>query len=206
MHAPLEHAPSLWLVKKTDPTPRACAAFRCPLLSKLSLLNCGNITDSAVEAIASGLQNLTFLDLTGCELITDAAVLALSSCCTQLERLGLYGCDNLTDETVVATQAKCKLLKHIHYSTVADKRAARKRAFDKARPRLALALALALILAPTLKPCTSPHPVTLSGWRRVCSTASCWRSTMFGSCGARWIPAPTSKKLTKEQRVQLDNG
>ena len=68
----------------------------------VNLRGCSNLTDGAVEALASHCPGLTTVNLCGCDNLTDGAVEALASHCRGLTAGNLEGCDDLTDGAVEA--------------------------------------------------------------------------------------------------------
>ena len=74
-------------------------------LTTVSLSECSNLTDGAVEALASHCPGLTTVDLSYCHNLTDGAVEALASHCRGLTTVSLYGCKNLTDGAMEALRS-----------------------------------------------------------------------------------------------------
>ena len=94
---------------RTQPEPAAPSCSAAPPTAKSRRRpGCSNISDAALEAVASGCKQLTSLHLEGCD-ITDAAVQAVASACKQLTALHLGGCD-ISDAAVEAVEAACPQL------------------------------------------------------------------------------------------------
>lgn len=86
---------------------------QCVRLERLTLLNCGNITDSALARVLPCCPNLVALDLTGVGEATDRAIVALASSTKRLQGINLGGCKKLTDQAILALAANCPLLRRV---------------------------------------------------------------------------------------------
>ncbi|XP_018017696.1 F-box/LRR-repeat protein 3 isoform X1 [Hyalella azteca] len=69
-------------------------------LHTLSLANCDQVTNTAVERLCSGQPWLRRLDLTGCYRVSGVAVVALADSLPCLQWLSLHGCGAVTAESV----------------------------------------------------------------------------------------------------------
>lgn len=86
---------------------------QCVRLERLTLLNCGNITDGALARVLPCCPNLVALDLTGVAETTDRAIVALASSTKRLQGINLGGCKKLTDQALLALAANCPLLRRV---------------------------------------------------------------------------------------------
>ena len=82
-------------------------ASHCPGLTTVNLSRCSNLTDGAVEALASHCPELTSVNLSRCSKLTDDAVEVLASHCRGLTTVDLSDCRNLTDSAVEALASHC---------------------------------------------------------------------------------------------------
>jgi hypothetical protein len=88
-------------------------AMACTGMSKLSLINCNQITDVSVVKVAQHCPQLSKLNLGGCWQLTDLSVRALSNHSMELISLSLYGCMNVGEKVLIGLAQECLHLKRL---------------------------------------------------------------------------------------------
>lgn len=91
---------------------------RCVKLERLTLVNCVEITDEALQKVLPLCSNLVALDLTNITSCSDKTIIALARAATKLQGINLGGCKNITDEGVLALADHCPLIRRIKLSNV----------------------------------------------------------------------------------------
>ena len=115
---------SLWNSKIGDEEV-SLVAHGCPKLTEISLLNCHDITDASMIALARCYRQLIFIDIGGCCNITDIGLIAYADACcnvsnaandpemgnaSALRRISLSRCKRITDIGLSALGRGCPLL------------------------------------------------------------------------------------------------
>lgn len=87
----------------------------CHALTVLKLVDCHDLSNSAVALLARGCPDLIFLNLDRCDKLSDAAVISLSLACSKLSSLSLRRVHKVTDTGVMSLQ-RCSALVHLDLS------------------------------------------------------------------------------------------
>ena len=86
----------------------------CPLIEKLDLRECYEISDVSIKAIANGCTLLVSLDLSDCsENITNLSIKHLALQCPLLQDIFLVGCHRITDLSATALAYNCRHLETV---------------------------------------------------------------------------------------------
>ncbi|KAG6869334.1 hypothetical protein C0993_000087 [Termitomyces sp. T159_Od127] len=88
----------------------------CDRLERLTLINCENITDSALSRVLPCFPNLVAIDLTGVINTTDEAVIGLAHAAKRLQGINLAGCSKVSDEGILAFAKNCPMLRRVKLS------------------------------------------------------------------------------------------
>jgi F-box and leucine-rich repeat protein GRR1 len=91
---------------------------QCVRLERLTLINCGALSDGALARVLPCCPNLVALDLTGVVEASDRAIVALASSTKRLQGINLGGCKKVTDKGILALAANCPLLRRVKLSGV----------------------------------------------------------------------------------------
>ena len=93
-----------------------CVSIECPELKELNLFNCTQLTDTGILSIADGCKNLTYLNIGWCDRITDQGITCLASSAASLTELDLAGCTSLTNKSLKVISEECPLLQRLNIS------------------------------------------------------------------------------------------
>jgi len=93
-----------------------CLSIECPMLMELNLFNCSELTDTGIISIAEGCLSLTSLNRGWCNKISDKGLISLSTTATSLMTLDIGGCSALTDISIRSIAENCLLLKRLNMS------------------------------------------------------------------------------------------
>lgn len=89
----------------------------CTLLARVSFNSALNVTDKGVCKLVKHCKKLQCLDLGNCVLVSDKGVVAIADClCSTLEELNLENCVKLTDLSLSAVILSCRSLKTLDFS------------------------------------------------------------------------------------------
>ncbi|KIJ57041.1 hypothetical protein M422DRAFT_198423 [Sphaerobolus stellatus SS14] len=85
----------------------------CTRLERLTLMNCGAITDEALVSVLPAWPNLVALDLTNVVETTDRAIITLANTAKRLQGLNLGSCKLVTSEGIIAIAKNAPYLRRI---------------------------------------------------------------------------------------------
>ncbi|XP_078448568.1 RNI-like superfamily protein [Wolffia australiana] len=103
--------------KVNDDGVSAIAKSSSSSLKTLKLLDCANLGDSSVLAMAEHCENLDTVVLGGCRRISEAALKALvAACCSSIRILKMDWCPGVGDSLVSSVLAKCRRLERLDVS------------------------------------------------------------------------------------------
>ncbi|KAG6895417.1 hypothetical protein C0992_001379 [Termitomyces sp. T32_za158] len=88
----------------------------CDRLERLTLINCENITGTALSRVLPCFSNLVAVDLTGVINTTDEAAVGLAHAAKRLQGINLAGCSKITDEGILAFAENCPMLRRVKLS------------------------------------------------------------------------------------------
>ena len=78
-------------------------------LRLLAVAYCPDVTESGIEAVASGCRRLMYMDFSYCKRVTDRGLKALLRHCTELCYLNVRGATNLSAAQMQRAQKQVRL-------------------------------------------------------------------------------------------------
>jgi len=85
----------------------------CSKLERLTLMNCKQLSDSALSDLLRCTPELVALDLSGIPAASDATLEAVADTSPKLQGLNISNCGKMTDVGVTAVALRCKFLRRI---------------------------------------------------------------------------------------------
>ena len=85
----------------------------CTRVERLTLTNCGGITDSGLIGLLTDSNHLLALDISGVWEITAASMLALAEHCRRLQGLNVSSCVKISNESMITVAENCRYLKRV---------------------------------------------------------------------------------------------
>lgn len=87
----------------------------CKRIERLTLTNCGGLTDHGLMELLRGSSNLLALDICGDTQITYQSIEMLAAHCPKLQGLNISECENITNESMVKLADSCRHIKRASY-------------------------------------------------------------------------------------------
>lgn len=92
----------------------------CTRLERLTLVNCGALSDEVISKVLPCCPNLVALDLTNVFDTSDESILQLAGAASRLQGINLGGCKKVTDVGIQALARSCPLLRRIKLSGLTE--------------------------------------------------------------------------------------
>lgn len=85
----------------------------CNRIERLTLTNCGGLTDSGIGGLLDGSSNLLALDISGVTEVTEASMYRLAANCQKLQGLNISGCTKISNASMIDVAERCRYLKRV---------------------------------------------------------------------------------------------
>lgn len=92
----------------------------CKRIERLTLTNCGKLTDLSIQPLVDGNRSLLALDVTGLDQLTDRTMMTVADHCLRLQGLNVTSCKKLTDASIAAVARNCRHLKRLKFNSCAQ--------------------------------------------------------------------------------------
>ncbi|KAF5390599.1 hypothetical protein D9757_002639 [Collybiopsis confluens] len=113
-----------------------CHFAKCDRLERLTLVNCSQLSASALVETLRSFPSLVAVDLTGVLNTSNKAIVGLASAAKRLQGINLTGCKHVSDEGIMALASNCPLLRRVKLSGLENLTDAPLRALVKSCPLL----------------------------------------------------------------------
>ncbi|CDH48303.1 f-box lrr-repeat protein 20 isoform 1 [Lichtheimia corymbifera JMRC:FSU:9682] len=114
------HALDLSCLDTVTNTTLINSVSQLPLLERLNISWCRNVSGHGVQAIARSCVHLTTLILNGCSQLDETTMATLGRCLTHIQHLSVASCTSLTDQALLAfLQNELPQLSHLNVSQCA---------------------------------------------------------------------------------------
>ncbi|RFU25297.1 hypothetical protein B7463_g11036, partial [Scytalidium lignicola] len=85
----------------------------CTRVERLTLTNCGGLTDSGLGYLLKDSGHLLALDISGDNQITEASMYALAEHCRRLQGLNISSCKKISNESLIRVAESCRYIKRL---------------------------------------------------------------------------------------------
>ncbi|KAK4669623.1 SCF ubiquitin ligase complex subunit [Podospora pseudopauciseta] len=85
----------------------------CTRVERLTLTNCGKITDTGLIPLITNNDHLLALDVSNDSQITEASIYAIAQYCKRLQGLNISGCHKVSPESMITLAENCRFLKRL---------------------------------------------------------------------------------------------
>ncbi|KAJ5054642.1 uncharacterized protein L3040_000909 [Drepanopeziza brunnea f. sp. 'multigermtubi'] len=85
----------------------------CNRIERLTLTNCGGLTDSGIVGLLNGSSHLLALDISGVFEVTETSMYSLAANCHKLQGLNISGCTKISNASMIAVAQQCKYIKRL---------------------------------------------------------------------------------------------
>lgn len=85
----------------------------CTRVERLTLTNCGGLTDTGLIALVQNSGHLLALDISGDVQITESSIFAIAENCRRLQGLNVSNCTKISNESMISLAEACRYIKRV---------------------------------------------------------------------------------------------